>query len=653
MREYGNATTSADRPTGSGEGIPGKVTRTSHLPARAAAHASAVLGQDVSDVSFHHSGEPEALGTRAFARGGEVHLARGAHLGDGDGSALIGHELTHVAQQRAGRVPATGQRDGRAVNTDPALEAEADQRGTEVLQGFDLDGFLDFGLPASRAGASVLQGEALPAEATAPTPTASCVVKEGQTPRAIADEHGVALERLLDANRDKVKTWVIDGRTIEGFNAGDVLVIPAATTPGAAAPSPAPSVGAAPAPGASPSAPTGDGNAPAEQGTQTWSEWATQKARSVADTVATTVGSLVDQVLGAIGEALTGAPDSAPTEEPSAGAPAPATPAPAPAQPAPPTATPAPGAGSPPAATSLPAERMTHWVDLAASCYADKKAAGKMSTAYNVEQIDGWLAELATDQAATTDPVQLRVLAGVQFQFETTKRGTDYDLGSARDLDLEGTFDCSEAVQWMMTRAGLGEIFGETTGQIATVYMFGIIEAVFGSALRAQPRTGDIMMWGGHTGVVADVREPDRLFYVSHIGGSGSYFTPFDLDDPNVVDSKRGINIGAKSWSGGVKGYWAPEDAALPAPVGTATTVVAKGSQPKKFFKPSTDAYAEGAFAPGLPVELLKQTGDLWLVRPVGSQGAAWVRSMNLELDAPAAAPDAAPPAAGAATSAE
>ena len=274
MREYGTATTSADWATGSGEGLPGKVTRTSHLPAPAAAHASAVLGQDVSDVSFHHSGEPEALGTRAFARGGEVHLAQAAHLGNGDGARLIGHELTHVAQQRAGRVPATGQLGGRAVNTNPALEAEADQRGADVLQGFDLDGFLDFGLPASRAGASVLQGEALPAEATAPAAAASYVVKEGQTPRAIADEHGAALERLLDANRDKVRVWVIDGRSVEGFNAGEILVIPAATTPGAAAPSPAPSVGAAPAPSETPSAPTGDGNAQAEQGDETWSEWA-------------------------------------------------------------------------------------------------------------------------------------------------------------------------------------------------------------------------------------------------------------------------------------------------------------------------------------------------------------------------------------------
>src|SRR3954469_20275729 len=42
---------------------------------------------------------------------------------------------------------------------------------------------------------------------------------------------------------------------------------------------------------------------------------------------------------------------------------------------------------------------------------------------FNVEQIDGWLIELAKDMRATVDPVQLRVLASVQFQFETTKRG--------------------------------------------------------------------------------------------------------------------------------------------------------------------------------------------------------------------------------------
>ncbi|MBZ0237406.1 MAG: hypothetical protein K8M05_34125, partial [Deltaproteobacteria bacterium] len=62
------------------------------------------------------------------------------------------------------RVAPTGVAGGVAVNTDPALEAEADATGAQVTQGFDLGGFLDFG--AARAGsvaAPVAQGEDLPA----------------------------------------------------------------------------------------------------------------------------------------------------------------------------------------------------------------------------------------------------------------------------------------------------------------------------------------------------------------------------------------------------------------------------------------------------------------------------------------------------------
>ncbi|MBK9030987.1 MAG: DUF4157 domain-containing protein [Myxococcales bacterium] len=126
------------------------------LPAAIAQAAGAEFGHDFSAVRVHHDGAAEQLGTQAFARGDDLHFASGAFQPDAQaGRALIGHELAHVAQQRDGRVEATGEACGTPVNTDAALEAEADRRGdafADVVQGFDIDELL--AMPAPRAPAA-------------------------------------------------------------------------------------------------------------------------------------------------------------------------------------------------------------------------------------------------------------------------------------------------------------------------------------------------------------------------------------------------------------------------------------------------------------------------------------------------------------------
>ncbi|MEZ4401028.1 MAG: DUF4157 domain-containing protein [Kofleriaceae bacterium] len=163
-------------------GAPGKRTLTGALPPRLAARAAAQLGQDFADVSIHEDGAAERLGTQAFAQGTALHFAAGAYRPDtADGAQMIGHELAHVAQQRSGRVAADGARGGVAVNTDPALEQEADAAGHAVVQGFDLDEFSAFGVTRSSGpGAGVVQGFDLGGEATpaAGAPAASPVPPE-------------------------------------------------------------------------------------------------------------------------------------------------------------------------------------------------------------------------------------------------------------------------------------------------------------------------------------------------------------------------------------------------------------------------------------------------------------------------------------------
>jgi uncharacterized protein DUF4157 len=92
---------------------------------------------DFSGVTIHpDSPRAAGLGALAYTEGASVHMAPGQYdPGSRSGSELLGHELAHVVQQREGRVSATGQAKGLALNDDPALEQEADDRGQRAAAG--------------------------------------------------------------------------------------------------------------------------------------------------------------------------------------------------------------------------------------------------------------------------------------------------------------------------------------------------------------------------------------------------------------------------------------------------------------------------------------------------------------------------------------
>jgi hypothetical protein len=97
----------------------------------------AALGADFSAVRVHIGPEPGRVGALAFAMGTDMYFAPGQYQPDSpQGQRLLVHELTHVLQQREGRVrgPAGA---GIAVVHDSLLEAEADrnaQRVTAAIQ---------------------------------------------------------------------------------------------------------------------------------------------------------------------------------------------------------------------------------------------------------------------------------------------------------------------------------------------------------------------------------------------------------------------------------------------------------------------------------------------------------------------------------------
>jgi hypothetical protein len=91
------------------------------------------FGHDFSSVRVHAaSARPAAMGTQAITEGDDVYFApRAFHAQSYAGRAMIGHELTHVVQQRQGRVSAGAGR----VSVDPSLEREAHEAGLRAARG--------------------------------------------------------------------------------------------------------------------------------------------------------------------------------------------------------------------------------------------------------------------------------------------------------------------------------------------------------------------------------------------------------------------------------------------------------------------------------------------------------------------------------------
>lgn len=109
------------------------------------------FGADLSGVRVHEGPAASAMGALAFTLGDTLHFSPGSYdPSTREGVELLGHELTHVLQQREGRVHNPyGQ--GVAIVQDPGLEAEADAMGRKLA-----DEIWASGPPATRG--STLQG---------------------------------------------------------------------------------------------------------------------------------------------------------------------------------------------------------------------------------------------------------------------------------------------------------------------------------------------------------------------------------------------------------------------------------------------------------------------------------------------------------------
>ncbi|NOY84874.1 MAG: DUF4157 domain-containing protein [Nitrospirae bacterium] len=89
---------------------------------------------DFSDVQIHpSSAKAPEVGALAYTQGTDIHFAPGQFSPNTTtGKSLLGHELTHVVQQREGRVAPTTEVNGMPVNDNPGLEKEADDFGKKA-----------------------------------------------------------------------------------------------------------------------------------------------------------------------------------------------------------------------------------------------------------------------------------------------------------------------------------------------------------------------------------------------------------------------------------------------------------------------------------------------------------------------------------------
>ncbi|MCC5946735.1 MAG: DUF4157 domain-containing protein [Bernardetiaceae bacterium] len=107
------------------------------LPEQVQTKMESAFNTSFSDVKIHtNSSKASDIGAQAFTQGNNVHFAQAKfNPSSQSGQQLIGHELSHVVQQREGRVKPTTQMKGVAINNDSSLEREADVQGAKAARG--------------------------------------------------------------------------------------------------------------------------------------------------------------------------------------------------------------------------------------------------------------------------------------------------------------------------------------------------------------------------------------------------------------------------------------------------------------------------------------------------------------------------------------
>ena len=110
------------KPRGSGQPLPEPIQK----------KMESFFNTSFADVRVHVGNEAPSIGALAFTHGSDLYFAPGQYNPQSSqGQQLLGHELTHVVQQRAGRVR-NPFGSNFAVVQDRSLELEADRMGRQA-----------------------------------------------------------------------------------------------------------------------------------------------------------------------------------------------------------------------------------------------------------------------------------------------------------------------------------------------------------------------------------------------------------------------------------------------------------------------------------------------------------------------------------------
>ena len=120
------------------------------LPRGVLQKMESVFKTDFSNVRVHTGREAESIGALAFTTGNDIYFATGQYNPDTPhGQRLIGHELTHVVQQKSGKAQNPFGNE-IAVVSDPGLEAEAERMVRKVINSSNISNSIQLSRKALR-----------------------------------------------------------------------------------------------------------------------------------------------------------------------------------------------------------------------------------------------------------------------------------------------------------------------------------------------------------------------------------------------------------------------------------------------------------------------------------------------------------------------
>ncbi len=186
------------------------------LPAPVLQRMERAFGTGFGRVRIHRGDEADAFDAEAFTAGEKVFLPRDAPpVTSARGQSLLAHELTHVLQQRSGRVRNRG--PGISVDPHPGLEREAEAAGQAIARG-------EAPAVGSHAGAASAGSAAAPAAGVVQRRRGKASKSARKRRLAESSPEAVA-KRRERAERREAAAKDADALGGEDFSLGDALKV--------------------------------------------------------------------------------------------------------------------------------------------------------------------------------------------------------------------------------------------------------------------------------------------------------------------------------------------------------------------------------------------------------------------------------------------